>query len=207
MYSNPTYDPNNIVSLDFGARPVDAGDSSNADPGNPLLANAYQDRYMPGSTFKVLTTAIALDAGVIDLDTQFERGDVVDAAADEQPDPELRRHQLRRRPPRGVPAQLQHPVRPDRRSTSASTGMIAGTDRWGVGQPIPIDLPRPAASTFGDTDDLDQQLPLLAMRGFGQQEDQMVPLHMAMVAATVANGGVMMKPYVVAPRPTARAQR
>jgi penicillin-binding protein A len=35
------------------------------------------------------------------------------------------------------------------------------------------------------------------MRGFGQNEDQMVPLHMAMVAATVANGGQMMKPYVV----------
>jgi peptidoglycan glycosyltransferase len=35
------------------------------------------------------------------------------------------------------------------------------------------------------------------MRGFGGNEVQMVPLHMAMVAATVANGGVMMKPYVV----------
>jgi peptidoglycan glycosyltransferase len=35
------------------------------------------------------------------------------------------------------------------------------------------------------------------MRGFGQNEDQMVPLHMAMVAATVANDGVMMKPFVV----------
>ena len=35
------------------------------------------------------------------------------------------------------------------------------------------------------------------MRGFGQNEVQMVPLHMAMVTASVANGGVMMKPYVV----------
>jgi peptidoglycan glycosyltransferase len=68
---------------------------------------------------------------------------------------------------------------------------------WGVGEPIPIDLPRPAASTFGATEDLAQNLPLLAIRGFGQNDDQMVPLHMAMVAATVANGGQMMKPYVV----------
>ena len=76
-------------------------------------------------------------------------------------------------------------------------GMIAGTQAWGIGQPIPIDLPRPAASTFGSTDNLDQQLPIVAMRGFGQQEDQMVPLHMAMVAQTVANGGEMMEPFVV----------
>ena len=61
-------------------------------PGNPLLANAYQERYMPGSTFKVLTTGIALEAGVVSLDSQFERVDRVDATADVQPDPELRRH-------------------------------------------------------------------------------------------------------------------
>ena len=78
--------------------------------------------------------------------------------------------------------QLQHPVRPDSRSTSASTRWSTGGDRWGVGEAIPIDIPRPAASTFGNTDDLDQQLPLLAIRGFGQNEVQMVPLHMAMVA-------------------------
>jgi peptidoglycan glycosyltransferase len=35
------------------------------------------------------------------------------------------------------------------------------------------------------------------MRGFGQNDVQMVPLHMAMVASTIANGGQMMKPYVV----------
>ena len=73
-----------------------------------------------------------------------------------------------------------------------------GVADWGVGEAVPIDLPRPAASTFGGTDDLDQNLPLLAIRGFGQNEVQMVPLHMAMVAAAVANGGQMMKPYVVA---------
>ena len=77
------------------------------------------------------------------------------------------------------------------------TNMVAGTRAWGLDEEIPIDLPRPAASTFGDTTDLDQNLPLLAIRGFGQNEDQMVPLHMAMVAAAIANGGRMMKPYVV----------
>ena len=75
--------------------------------------------------------------------------------------------------------------------------MVAGTEAWGIGEPLPIDLPRPAASTFGDSENLSQELPLLAIRGFGQSEVQMVPLHMAMVAATVGNGGRMMKPYAV----------
>ena len=196
MYSNPTYDPNQIVDPDFDAARAALEQLLEA-PGNPLLANAYQERYMPGSTFKVLTTGTALDAGTISLDSQFERVS------------------------EWVPPQTSNPIQNYdgsncggdfrevfRRSCNipfAQTalnvgidGMINGMQAWGVGQPVPIDLPRPAASTFGNTDNLDQQLPLLAMRGFGQQEDQMVPLHMAMVAAAVANNGVMMKPYVVA---------
>jgi peptidoglycan glycosyltransferase len=72
-----------------------------------------------------------------------------------------------------------------------------GIARWGVGEQIPIDLPRAATSTIGDFENIDQQLPLLAIRGFGQNDDQMVPIHMAMVAAAVANDGEMMKPFVV----------
>ncbi|HUF99868.1 MAG TPA: penicillin-binding transpeptidase domain-containing protein, partial [Ilumatobacter sp.] len=69
--------------------------------------------------------------------------------------------------------------------------------RWGVGETLPIDLPGATASTIGDFTDIDQNLPLLAIRAFGQNDVQMVPLHMAMVAAAVANDGDMMKPYVV----------
>ena len=55
-------------------------------------------------------------------------------------------------------------------STSAPSGWSRASPTWGVGETIPIDLPRPAASTFGDVADLDQNLPLLAIRGFGQNE-------------------------------------
>lgn len=40
-------------------------------------------------------------------------------------------------------------------------------------------------------------MPLLAIGGFGQGNDLMVPLHMCMVASTVANGGNMMVPHVI----------
>ena len=62
---------------------------------------------------------------------------------------------------------------------------------------MPFDIPGAAASTFGEVADFDKPSRNWRFAGFGQDEDQMVPLHMAMVAATVANGGKMMKPYIV----------
>ena len=198
MYSNPTYDPNRIVDTDFDAARAALEELLEA-PGNPLLANAYQERYMPGSTFKVLTTGIALDAGVIGLDTQFER--LTEWTPPQTSNP------IQNYDGSNCGGDLREAFRRSCNIPFAQTalnvgipGMIDGVQRWGVGERIPFvdnQLTRAAASTFGNTDNLDQQLPLLAMRGFGQQEDQMVPLHMAMVAAAVANGGVMMKPYVV----------
>jgi peptidoglycan glycosyltransferase len=79
--------------------------------------------------------------------------------------------------------------------------MVQGARAWGIGERIPLDLPAPAASNFeyagDDPIDFAQNLPLLAIGGFGQANDSMTPLHMCMVASTVANGGRMMKPYVV----------
>ncbi len=195
MYSNPTYDPNTFVNAPFEEAQTTITELQNA-PGNPMLAHAYQDRYMPGSTFKVITTGIALEAGAVGLDTRF---------------PDEREW---------VPPQTNDPIQnyngslcggdlatvfarscniPFAKTSVAlgPLGMVAGTLAWGMEEPVPIDLPRPAASTFGNTDQLDQELPLLAIRGFGQSEVQMVPLHMAMVAGAVANGGQMMVPYAV----------
>jgi penicillin-binding protein A len=198
MYSNPTYDPNRIVDPDFDVARAALDELLDA-PRNPLLANAYQERYMPGSTFKVLTTSIALEAGVISLDSQFER--VSEWTPPQTSNP------IQNYDGSNCGGDLREVFRRSCNIPFAQTalnvgipGMINGVQAWGVGERIPwVDnqLPRSAASTFGNTDNLDQQLPLLAMRGFGQQEDQMVPLHMAMVAATVANNGVMMKPFVV----------
>lgn len=195
MYSNPGYDPGAFVNAPF-KEAQDAIVALQEAPGNPLLSGAYQQRFMPGSVFKVITTGIGLEAGVLYPEREFVRES------------------------EWVPPQTSDPIQNYRGSTCggdmfevfrrscnipfAQTAielggdrMVAGTEAWGMGEPLPIDLPRPAASTFGDTDDLDQKLPLLGIRGFGQNEDQMVPLHMAMVAAAVANGGEMMSPYIV----------
>jgi len=81
------------------------------------------------------------------------------------------------------------------------TTMVEGTRRWGINERVPIDLPGPAAGNFenanGTPIDFDQNQPLLAIGGFGQANDKIVPLQMCMIASTIATGGTMMKPYVV----------
>lgn len=195
MWSYPSFDPN-LIAVPDSAKAKDVLDYYNANPEKPLLANAYQERYMPGSTFKILTTAIGLERGVISLDSQFEN-------LREWTPP------LTDNPIENYHGELCGGSMTDvfRRSCNipfaqtaleiGAQGMVDGTAAFGVGEPVPIDLPRPAASFFGEVGDFERADPILAMRGFGQNEVQMVPLHMAMVAAAVGNGGVMMKPYVV----------
>lgn len=195
MWSSPSFDPNLLADPNYDDAYAQMLELQK-DSRDPLLANAYQQRYMPGSTFKIVTAGIALREGVITTDSYWE------------PESEF------------LPPQATRPVSNYRgttcggdltevfaRSCNTPFARIAielgperfaeGAALWGIGEPLPIDLPRPASSTIGPTENLDQNLPLLAMRGFGQNEDQIVPLHMAMIAGAVANGGRMMVPYVV----------
>lgn len=195
MWSYPSFDPNLVSDPNYDAA-FDYLTELQADARDPLLANSYQQRYMPGSTFKVLTTGAALDFGVVTPDSFWPderewlppqatrpvgnyRGTVCGGDLAE----------VFRRSCNTPFARMAIDLEPDR----FEEGML----RWGIGRPLPIDLPGAVASTIGSFDDIDQNLPLLAMRGFGQNEVQMVPLHMAMVAAAVANDGEMMAPYVV----------
>ncbi|WP_162941964.1 peptidoglycan D,D-transpeptidase FtsI family protein [Desertimonas flava] len=196
MYSNPTFNPNVVASFDTNVAGEYLAELNDA-PDNPLLANAYQDRFAPGSTFKVLTTSIALDDGVVDTNTTFP--------VESEWEPPQTNNPIQNYNGNSCGGTL---VEVFTRSCNIPFARIAvehlginrfinGVTRWGVGQAIPIDLPRPAASSFGPVDDLDQNLPLLAMRGFGAESVQMVPLHTTMITAAIANGGVMFQPYVV----------
>ena len=76
--------------------------------------------------------------------------------------------------------------------------MVKTAEAFGFNHPLPIDMPRPAASFFPSVQDFVRNDPKLAMVSFGQNDVQGTPLNMAMLAATVANNGVMMTPHVMA---------
>jgi peptidoglycan glycosyltransferase len=196
MYSNPTYDPNKVAVHDTD----EAGavlEELAAAPGKPLLANAYQERYMPGSTFKVLTTEIGLEEGVISATSEWPDESAWVPPNTNNPIQNYGKKvcggdlaEIFRRSCNIPFARMSVELGPER--------MVSGVREWGLEEKVPLDLPGAAASTFGgDVKDFEDSLALLAIHGFGQGGVQMVPLHMALVSAAVANGGVMMKPYVV----------
>ena len=194
MWSSPTYDANFVA--DQKRITSDVLTYLNEIPGKPLLANAYQERYMPGSTFKVITTAAALDDGLITKESIWveeseflppQTTDPIQNYGNKVCGGDL--PEVFRRSCNTPFARIAIELGPEK--------MVAAAKRFGIGDNIPFDLPRSTSSQFGDVEYFTQNLPLLGIGGFGQGNTQMVPLHMAMVAASIAHGGVMMKPYVI----------
>jgi len=196
MYSNPSYDSNLIASHN-GNTVNEALNTLQTDAAKPLLANAYQERYMPGSTFKIVTTTVGLETGKIDLMSVFknERAWI----------PPNTKKPIRNYGKKVCGGDLAEVFRRSCNIPFAQTAvaigpdlMVNGANRFGFDERIPFDLPGAAASTFGGTAaDFADSLALLAIHGFGQGQVQVTPLHMAMIAGAVANGGVMMKPHVI----------
>ena len=201
MVSYPRYDANAVATHDT-KQAEDVLNFLGAYPGKPLLNNAYQENYMPGSSFKIVTTGIALEAGVATLDRTWPNETEWVPPQTNDPIQNYSGHvcggamaEVFYRSCNIPFAQLASELGPEK--------MTNGVRAWGIGEKVPIDLPGAASSSFcGNVSPCDasfftRQLPLLAIGGFGQGNTLMVPLQMCMVASTVANGGRMMKPYVV----------
>jgi peptidoglycan glycosyltransferase len=195
LWSYPSYDPNLIAAHDFEAATA-AKALYDAAPGKPLLANSYQERYLPGSTFKVVTATAALESGKYTLDSEFTP---VSSYLPPQTTDPIENY--------GGSTCGGNFVEVFRRScntafaemavTVGAPGMVATAEHMGFNQAPPFDLPRPAKSVFGTVADFVDNIPLLAIGGFGQGNTQATPLQMALVASAVANGGDIMTPYVV----------
>jgi peptidoglycan glycosyltransferase len=195
MYSNPSYDPNQVAA--HGNSTGDVLLALQEDPEKPLQAHTYQERYMPGSTFKILTTAIGLESGTITEDTVFPEETEWTPPNTDKP---IRNYGGR---PCGgdLITVFARSCNIPFAQTAVNTGpqqMVDGTKKFGLEERIPFELPGAVASTFGgDANSFEDSLALLAIHGFGQGSVQIVPMHMSMIAGAVANNGAMMRPYVV----------
>lgn len=200
LASTPTFDASAIAN----PATEDQGFAAVRDaPNQPLLNRATQGRYVPGSVFKIVTAIAALGSGAIDASTTFpnqaraERdGLVVDG------------FRITEHP--GVPARtldLAHATEVSSNIFFALTGLKTGggalaeyAATLGFDGNVGFDLPvAPSQVTNGGgklpggfADDVE-----LANAAYGQAETFVTPFEMALVAATVADGGELMRPHLV----------
>ena len=198
MASSPAYDPSALNAVDNES--VEAAESAWADlsanNGRPLLFRATSGLYPPGSTFKVVTAAAAIDAGVVNTDTVFE--DDGSLEVDGRVIPEFNRPDE---------SQSMWTVR-DGLAYSlnvvyAQIGLELGADRmreygsrFGLGTSTPFHLDTARGQLANAAADLDRPT-ALADTAFGQGALLVTPLQMALVIAAIANNGAMMKPLLV----------
>jgi penicillin-binding protein A len=204
LYANPSYDPSPLSSHDL-TTVRRAWNRFNADPLHPLLSRATQERYPPGSTFKVIDTATALENGIKPTD-RFPNPHELDLPLTNRNLPNFGGGACRG----GRTISMAQGLRVSCNTTFAQIGMKLGPEklddmarRFGFGGPIPgFDLPS-APSCFvavpgqecGDPRAVDK--PQTAFSSIGQSNVRVTPLQMAVVAATVANGGRVPRPHLV----------
>ncbi len=197
MWSNPSYDPGPLAVHDPNVvRSYWEAEKAGAD--QPLLAASFRQRFFPGSTFKMITASAVFDRSP-DLATKAY------PTLNALPLPNAGGQVLRNFGGEVCGGVLPDLFRVSCNSGFAAIGLDLGADKlsseansYGFNQAPPLDLPEVAKSVFPPAGSFARDLPGLAKSAIGQQNVQAVPLQMAMVAGAIANGGVMMKPHVLA---------
>lgn len=194
LASSPTFDP---TALD------EQTDLAN-DPARPLLNRATQGLYPPGSAWKTVTLAAALEEGITKPDDIVNDGDAVEVF-DGFP------VRCNNNPPGQTTFDIIHAYGWSCNVTFARLGAELGAERYrkvteafGLGDAPPFALP--VAESRLTTDDA-LPLPELVSAAFGQGELVVTPLEMALVAAAMARDGSLPVPYLLEDVPGVRWSR
>jgi len=195
MVSGPSFDPNTIL----GPAAAAAGRQLESNPDLPLLNRALQASYPPGSTFKVVTTAAALDSNVV-----AARSQVPDVASLQLPGSGTVIANTDDKPcTLGDTVDLATAFARSCNTVFAALGIDLGgkledmAEAFGFGMEPPFELPLLASVVTAGTD-LDADAAARAQTAIGQHDLQATPLQMALVAAAIANGGRIMEPHLIA---------
>ncbi len=187
MVSVPSYDPNEL--------------DTQAGADAPLLNRATQSGYAPGSTFKVVTAAAALDSGKFTPESTVSGRSPVTISA-----VPLKNFANAQFGDITLTTALTNSVNTVWAQVAERLGnetMAKYMKRFGFLSDPPLDYPDSQMRPSGVYDlQKEEWIPPSSGRvdigrvGIGQERLQVTPLQMATVAATVANDGVRMKPHL-----------
>jgi penicillin-binding protein A len=198
MASSPSYDPN-MVEGNFGKIERIRADCA---PASPLLNRATQGLYPPGSTFKVVTASAALESDEYTPDSSFSDpgyctvyGKRVNNFDTSRPFGTL-----------SLATALQYSVN----SVFCNIGLDLGArailkqaKKFGFYERPPLETPESERLPSGLYDDGRLYVPTrdadvdAGRMAFGQERLLVTPEQMAMVAGTIGNAGILMRPFVV----------
>ncbi|MEY9214498.1 penicillin-binding protein 2 [Thermobifida halotolerans] len=191
--SIPTYDPNSVADLSDVNTSVENWNALADNENQPLLNRVLNERYPPGSTFKIVTAAAAL-----------ENGHTIESTIDAPASIPLGGSSL----PNafggpcngGAPDSIAHSIEISCNTSMANWAIELGADAmheqasaFGFNSG-PMEIPLPVTESLAPLEPDDN---LRAQMGIGQGKIEATPLQMAMVAAGVANDGTVMQPYLV----------
>ena len=203
----------------FNATPI-SGDPSTAtapmaalqaNAGKPLIDRARQGVYTPGSIMKVVTASAALDSGAITPSTTFPDQPGEETAGFKVSGFTIREHDLGGLRPALWP--LSEAIQVSSNIYFAHVGLEVGSERYldyakrfgfcarlaigSASRILPVSASYVTAPVQGGGCSPFKDKVELASAAFGQAQVNVTPFQMAMVAAIVANDGVMPEPYVV----------
>ena len=191
MASSPSYDPNELASHHLNDT-TRAWKNLVADPSSPLSNRATREIYPPGSTFKLVTAAAALQNG-------YHPNSMVDS-----PEnwilPGTRTPLTNETNCGGSRITLAHALDISCNTAFGKVGVSLGQDkirdqaeRFGFGKVVNSDVSSVASRFPQNLTDAQ-----LAQSSIGQFDVAASPLQMAMVTAGIANDGKLMTPYLTA---------
>ncbi|WP_300766548.1 penicillin-binding protein 2 [uncultured Bifidobacterium sp.] len=202
MVSTPSYDPNVLASHDTTA--VNKAYSSlTSDSSNPMLNRATSELYPPGSTFKTVVAAAALETGKYTPSTMISAGSSYTLPGTSTKLTNVA-HQAN-----GVNGKISFEDALAYSSNTAfaqlgvklgDSAVSAQAKKLGFGKSITLDgsnstgLPIKAVSSSFPTGVSDDKV---ALASIGQGDTLETPLQNAMIAAAIANKGTLMQPTLV----------
>lgn len=202
MASTPSYDPNTLAKHSTKEASQAYRQLATAD-GNPMLNHAANELYSPGSTFKIITAAAALESGKYHTDSVVPAGATFTLPGTQT---QITNSSVAANGTNGSMT-LQQAFVTSSNTAFAQIGIALGADamskqaqQLGFGSTIVIDgsptsnsAIEATASKFPSNAAPDR----LGLASFGQGDVTETPLLNAMITSAVANGGTMMQPTLV----------
>jgi peptidoglycan glycosyltransferase len=203
LVAEPTYDPNLLASQD--PKVVrETWAELNADPDKPLVSRASDELFPPGSTFKLVTASAALENG-FGPESTWPNPRELDLPLTEET---LENFGGSHCAGGAATITLAEALRISCNVTFGQVGLELGAEALAeqarlygfTAEPgedlVPFDIPW-VSGVFPAPETFEQREPAVALSAIGQQDVAANPLQMALVAAAIANDGVLMQPRLV----------